>query len=275
MKSAILIVGGERNLTRTIEHLKQNLLEPNRPVLFFACETDNPERLLGYFDGFEIGGSLLLPTFRNSEYAHIQSMCLERPAFSQQVFERAMRADGNCWSKDYVIHSGTILQYYQLWKAWCLLLEYERKNQMKFDFCVKWRLDALITRPLVFADIPVSGTEDDLRCMGNTYMLDNLRRFNEDRHYEHAYGHEIQDNIVWSFGPEQVFMAKRKNFQILGNMIFYDGLWDPGNSFAFSSESFFHEFCNRNQLLHWEFIESENCMQTTSADTLYMVTLLR
>ena len=276
MKSAILVVGGERSLSKTIEHLKKNLLEPNRPVLFFACETDNPERLLRYFDGFEIGGSLLLTSFRTDEYNRVQEICLSRPAYSQEVFQRAMNTDRMCWSKDYVRNSGTIIQYYQLWKAWCLLLDYERQNHMKFDFCVKWRLDALLTNPLVFANIPEYGTEDEMRSMGNEYMKQHLRKLStEDGWYEHGIGHSVEDNIVWSFGPEQVFMSKRKNFQHLGTMVFFQGLWDVGNNYAFNSETFFHEFCNRNQLIHWCFLEEGSPVFAYTTNTPYMLTILR
>ena len=275
MKTAILFVGGERSLARTIEHLKKNLLEPNRPVLFFACETDNPERVLRYFDGFEIGGSLLLPSFKTSEYSHVLDMCLERPGYSDAVFHRAMNTDGICWSKDYLRGSGTIIQYYQLWKAWCLLLDYERKNQMKFEFCVKWRFDLLLTKPLVFSGIPEYGSEEEMRSMGNEYMKQHLRDLPNDGCYEHGIGHPIQDNIVWSFGPEQVFMAKRKNFQLFGTMVFFQGLWDAGTSFAFNSETFFHDFCNRNQLVHWCFIEEGNPVFGDRMDAPYMVMLLR
>jgi hypothetical protein len=275
MKSAVLIVGGERTLSRTIEHLKQNLLEPNRPVLFFAVETDNPGRVLKYFDGFEIGGSLLLPSFRTSEYHHIQSMCMERPAFAEETYIRASKVDGMYWSRDYSMNSGVIISFYQLWKAWCLVLEYERENRMTFDFCVKWRPDMLITKPLVFANIPDSGTEDEMRSMGNSYIKDHMNREVNDGYYEHGYGHPIRDNIVWSFGPDQIFMAKRKNFEKLGNMILYHGLWDSGGPFSFNGESFMQQFCKHQQLLHWVFQEKDWPMYSYSSDCQNMMTILR
>lgn len=275
MKSAILFVGGERSLSRTIDNLRKNLLEPNRPVLFFACETDNPERLLGYFDGFEIGGSVLLPSFKTSEYSHILSMCLERPGTSEAVFQRAREADGIAWDKSYLINGGTVLQYYQLWKAWCLLLDYERERNMKFDFCVKMRLDMFVARPLVFSDIPNSSSEDVMRSMGNAYMQHHPRTRNINPYYEDGYGTPFTDNIVWSFGNEQVFMSQRKNFDAFGSMVFWFGLWDSGGPFAFNSETFFHETCKHHQLVHWIFMEDTNGMFTYSPDTTHMMTILR
>lgn len=275
MKSALLIVGGERSLGRAIQSLKTNLLDPNRPVLFLAMETDNPSRVLQHFEGYEIGGHILLPTFRNSEYHHIQSMCMERPAFAPETYIRAMKADGICWNRDYPMNSGVIIQFYQLWKAWCLLLEYERNHQMKFDFCVKWRGDMLITRPLVFADIPETGTEYEMRSMGNPHMTQYGNHARQDSYYEHGYGRPIKDNIVWSFGPDQIFMSKRKNFEALGTMIFSHGRWDSGGPFPFNGESFMHQFCEHHQLLHWVFQEDDWPMYSYSTDCSSMMTILR
>lgn len=274
MRTAILCVGGERSLERTIGHLKKNLLEVNQPVLFFACETETPQRFLDYFDGYKIGGSVLIPSFRTSEYSHILSMCLERPGLSEQVFERARNADGICWTNDYIKQSGTILQYYQLWKAWQLLLEYERVHDMKFDFCVKWRLDILITKPLVFADIPSGKSEDIMRSMGNEHMKAHPRQ-HINSFYEHGYGSKYTDNIVWTLGHEQVFMTYRKNFECFGPMVFCFGLWDSGGPFAFNSETFFHQMCIRNQLIHWIFMEDGNPLFTFEPQYNYMATLLR
>jgi hypothetical protein len=267
-------VGGERSIAKTIENLKANILEPNRPVLFFACETETPDTLLQRFDGFEIGGSVLLPSFRTSEYSHILSMCLERPGTSEAVFRRAREADGLAWDSSYLINGGTILQYYQLWKAWGLLLAYERKHAMKFDVCVKWRLDMFVSKPLVFANIPTSGSETQMRSMGNPYMQDNPRR-DTNPHYEHAYGTPFDDNIVWSFGHEQVFLTKRKNFEVFGSMVFWFGVWDSGGPFAFNSETFFHQMCIQNQLVHWIFLECTNPLFTYGPDHNHMMTVLR
>lgn len=275
MKSAILFVGGERSIAKTIESLKKHVLEPNRPVLFFACETHDPDFLLRSFDGFEIGGSLLLPTFQTREYSHILSMCLERPAASEEVFRRAREADGLLWDASYLKNGGTILQYYQLWKAWSLLLEYERTHRMKFDFCVKWRLDMFVTKPLVFADIPPSGSEEMMRSMGNPYMAMHPRTLYTNPYYEHGYGTPCEDNIIWSFGHEQIFMSKRKNFQYFGTMILWFGTWDSGGPFAFNSESFFHAMCVHHQLVHWIFMEDTNPLFTYGPDHEHMMTLLR
>jgi hypothetical protein len=275
MKTALLIVGGERSLERTIGHLTKHMLEPNRPVLFFACETTDPQRVLSAFPGYEIGGAVLLPTFRTPEYQKIVSMCAERPGLSEEVFQRARSADGLQWTVDYIKQSGTLLQYYQLWNAWQLLLDYERAHGMKFDFCVKWRLDILLTQPLILADIPSGQSEEMMRSMGNDYMRSHPRTQKTNPYYEHAYGTPFTDNVVWTLGHDQVFMTHRKNWDCFGSMVFWFGLWDSGGPFAFNSETFFHQMCIHNQLVHWIFMEDSNPIFTHEPDETHMWTILR
>lgn len=274
MKSALLIVGGERSLTRTLAQLRTNVLDPNRPVLFFACETNDPKALLSAFDGYEIGGAVLLPTFRTPEYAHILDMCIERPGLSEEVFRRARAADGLGWTVDYIKQSGTLLQYYQLWHAWRLLLDYETRHAMKFNICAKWRLDVLMTKPLVFADIPTGQSEEVMRSMGNSYMRAHPRT-QTNPFYEHGYGTLFADNIVWTFGHEQIIVSRRDNFACFGSMVFWFGLWDSGGPFAFNSETFVHQMCIHNQLVHWIFMEETNPLFTYEPDMAHMATILR
>lgn len=274
-RHAILFVGGERSLDRTLQSLKDNLLTPTKPVLFFACETDNPQQFLSRFQEFEIGGADLRPTFRTPEYAHIVEMALGRPAATDAVFERARKADGLNWSQDYLRQSGTILQYYQLWKAWCLLLDYERQHKLQFDLCMKCRLDIQWSVPFRFDTIPREGTESVLRAMGNAYMARTLRDPSTlNAYYEHPYGHPYTTNIVWSWGPEQVFLSERSNFQLFGPMVFQYGQWDSTGPFPFNSESFFHQFCIHHGLVHWEFLEPTNPMIVYGPSD-FIVTVLR
>lgn len=274
-RTAILFVGQERSLARTIGSLRANLLAPNNPVVFLACETDCPERVLSQFDGFEIGGAVLLPSFRTPEYGHIVEMALGRPAASEEVFERARRADGLCWTSNYLRTSGTILQYYQLWRAWTSLLDYEKTHDMTFDWCMKCRLDVQWSVPFVVDGIPREGEESVRRAMGNAHMAAHARDLtNTHGYYEHGFGMPCSTNIVWSWGPEQVFLSSRAVFQSLGPMVFQFGLWDSTGPFAFNSESFFHQFCIHHSLVHWVFMESGNPMFVTGPGP-HMVTLLR
>lgn len=137
---------------------------------------------------------------------------------------------------EYLHSSGTVLQYYQLWKAWTMLLEYEAANNMKFDVVVRCRLDSLLTEPLVFS-MPQF-------CSRVPFC--------------------ITPNRVITFGHEQFWVAPRDVFALLGPMVFTYGTWDSGGLFAFNSESFFAEFCKANHIGHDMFWDTCGDMFNTS-----------
>ena len=226
MHVAVLFTGQERCIHRTAKLLKRNLLENNNAVVFLACESSDPQRLANHFQGAQYGGSHILPTLRTPEFnAFMQVLdCANRPALRPEVFSRTTEG----WTMGYLHSSGTVLQYYQVWKAWTMLLEYEAANNMKFDVVVRCRLDSLLTEPLDFS-MPQF-------CSRVPFC--------------------ITPNRVITFGHEQFWVAPRDVFALLGPMVFTYGTWDSGGLFAFNSESFFDEFCKANHIGHDSFWET-------------------
>lgn len=234
MKTAVLFTGQERGLRRTIRLLKQNLIDANNAVVFLACETDNPTRMASYFQGTQYGGSYILPTLRTAEFdafMHLLDVA-DRPAIRPEAFNRT--AEG--WNMGYLHSSGTVIQYYHLWKAWMMMLEYEKVNTMRFDVVVRCRPDSILTERLDFsADtiaprVPLS----------------------------------LKPNSVVTFGHEQFWVARRDVFALLGPMVFTFGCWDSGDKYPFNSESFFDEFCKANHIEHQMFWDTTGEMFNTS-----------
>lgn len=239
MKTAVIVTGQERTLRRTIRLLKQNLLEANNAVVFLACETDDPARTASYFQGTEYGGSVLLPTFRTPEFNAFMTLLVvgDRPAVQPEVFDRS----GEGWTMHYLRSSGTVIQYYQVWKAWLMLLEYEKANNMQFDMVVRCRPDTLLTERIDLSKLTTSADELTCRSMGLQRIMDRGE----------VTGQPWGDKVVWTLGQEQFWVAKRDTFALLGPMVFAFGCWDSGTLFAFNSECFFTEFCKMNHITHW------------------------
>ena len=234
MKTAVIFTGQERGLRRTIRLLKQNLLEANNTVVFLACETDDPGRMASYFQGTEYGGSMLLPTFRTAEFnafMHLLDVG-DRPALRSDAFGRSDEG----WSMQYLHSSGTVIQYYQLWKAWLMLLEYEKVNNMRFDVVVRCRPDSILT--------------DRLSVYGET-LAPRIPL-------------SLKSNNVVTLGHEQFWIARREVFALFGSMVFTFGCWDSGGKFPFNSESFFDEFCKANHIKHDSFWDTCGDMFNTS-----------
>lgn len=235
MRTAVIVNGQERGLRRTVGLLKKNLLVPNNAVMFLACESGDPATLAGYFQGAHYGGSLILPSLRDTEFnAFMQFLeSSGRPAITPEAFTRS----GEPWSISYLHGSGTVIQYYQVWKAWQMILEYERANDMRFDVVVRCRTDSILTERL------------DLL----------MPYFGSDRIHALQIGASrvtVRDNNVVTFGQEQFWVARRDVFALLGPMMFTYGTWDSGGPYPFNSESFFSQFCKANNIVHDMFIES-------------------
>jgi len=234
MKTAVIITGQERGLRRTINLLKRNLLEPNDAVMFLACESGDPGLTASYFQGAHYGGSHILSSLRDTEFNAFMGF-LEasgRSALTTEVFSRS----GEGWTMDYLHRSGTVIQYYQVWKAWQMILDYERANNMRFDIVVRCRPDSLLTERVVLS-LPYFGS-DRIRTRQLSTSDVTLKSTN-----------------VVTFGHEQFWVARRDVFALLGPMVFTYGTWDSGEPFAFNSESFFDEFCKINHISHDRFLE--------------------
>ena len=275
MKVAVLLTGAERSLDRVAPLLRTNLIDPNDAILFFAVETDSPDRVLSRFDGCRVGGHDLRPTFRDAEYEALKQMILagNRPALRDEVFQR----DGECWDISYVWNSGTFVQYVQVWKSWLKLLEYERTHGA-FDVVVRWRSDIVLTRPIYLSKFTLDSDERTNRSMGDPVIheliptLDHLTT----SVYQHRLGYPQTKKVVWTMGCEQAWIANRDTFELFGSMVFEFGLWDSGRRVAFCSEAFFQEFCTAHHITHWGFIENDHTLYTTQ-DTYqqYLWSILR
>jgi hypothetical protein len=242
MRTAVIITGQERSLPKLYKHTRSNLLEPNNATLFFACETSNPDQLRGFFDGIEIGGEDMRTSFRTPEFeAFTHALhCGGRPALAEHVFARTRP---ETWEIGYVLYGASVLQYYQVLKAWLMVLEYEQKHKMRFDVVVRWRTDALLTEKL---DLSTLFSQDELtvRSLGSQRIREKLTPNGLP-----------MDRVVITLGMEQTWFAKRDVFALLGPMMYMYGAWDNGSKYAFNSETFFQVFCDMNHITHWGFWE--------------------
>jgi len=262
MRTAVIITGQERSLYKIYRQTRKNLIEPNNSTLFLACEIDNPDRMLSYFDGIEIGGAdIRNSSFRTPDFEAFANTLHSggRPALMESVFQRTRPEP---WHIGYVLHGASVLQYYQVLKAWLMVLEYEQKHKMRFDVVVRWRTDALITEKL---DLSALFSQDELtvRSLGCQRIREKITPTGLP-----------MDRVVITLGMEQTWFAKRDVFALLGPMMFMYGFWDNGSKYAFNSETFFQVFCDMNHISHWGFWEdplfneSHHSMEEVTSDPL-------
>lgn len=241
MQTAVIITGQFRNLETVFPSILESLVNPNKGVLFFCCEADDTSKvteLLCKYPNIQIGGILCEKTFRNPEFNSILHMIRNsnRAGLSEEVFQRSRLADGINWQYSYIENSGSILQYYQFWKIWQLVLEYERKNSMKFTHCIRTRTDVVVSLPI------------DVTNVLKNINIETLKQ--ESRYFDKPKIDYDQEDTVVTLGHEQVWIAERSVFDKLSMIIFHYGYWDSGFPFAFNSESAFHQFCKHFNLYH-------------------------
>lgn len=271
MKTALILTGQTRTFDKTIEKLYENIIEPNNVVLFIATEIENPDELISFIHrripNVEIGGILAIPTFRNQEFTSIMNMIesSNRSGLSHNVFERSMKADGLYWSIDYVKNSGTVVQYYQFWKIWQLVVKYERDNDIVFTHCIRSRPDLYINEKLDISNEDFFGNAN-IKMKYNDGKLE-VKSSNEyylppDQEVNHKFP------LLWSIGHEQVWIGKRSTFDILSNLVFEFGIWDSGNPFSFNSETQFHQFCKNHNIQHKGILEKDWPMNFYSEESI-------
>ena len=243
--NAIIITGQYRSFNNVFDSIVKNIIEPNNCVLFMCME--GKCNILDSYPSVKIGNIIMEETFRNTEFQSILHMikASNRPGLSPEVFERSRKHDGINWQYSYVEQSGSILQYYQFWKIWQKVLEYESKNNMKFENCIRTRTDIYITKPINISNI----------FDGYIQELFLSKKLVETNRYFDDLDQNITDDTVITLGVEQNWISKRHNFNLLSQIIFYYGLYDSGHTSAFSSESQFHQFCKHHNLKHIGIVE--------------------
>jgi hypothetical protein len=256
MKSAIAVTGQFRTLETTFPFILNNIVIPNNGTLFILTDDyDKLNELLSKYPKCKIGGILCKKTFIDDEYRSIFNMIKtsNRAGLTEDVFERSRKSDGINWQFSYLENSGSVLQYYQFWKIWNLVVKYEREHNIKFTHCVRTRTDIMITKPItvdnIFKTVDIKTLILDSGCYHNSPSID----------------YDIDDTLV-TLGTDHTWIGTRNTLDKLSNLIFYYGYWDSGFPFSFNSETTLHQFCKNFNITHIGIIEKNWPLYTYSND---------
>lgn len=264
---AILMTGGLRTLAQIFPNFHKNVLSVNKYTLFIACETDTPDKLfevLNAYPDINIGSVIHTRSFRDDpQYKAIEHMIetSDRPGLRHEVYKRASDADPSRlnWQAigpGFIKTSGSIIQYYQVWKLWQHVLAYERAHpDIAFTHCMRTRCDIIFNEPIKITD---RFTESN--PWYDAYQAEN-RIDNNPSHY-HDTTHELpssptERDYVITFCVDLVWMARRQTFDKLSQIIYHYGLWDSGHPYSFNAETTFHEFCVNYNIHHYGITETK------------------
>jgi len=247
--NAVIITGQLRTIENVFKSIVKNVIIPNEAIVFFCCETNEPnklQQLLEKYPSVKLGGKYIVDTFRNVEFNSILYMIKnsKRKGLTPEIFERGRLADGLNWQYDFVETSGSILQHYQFWKIWSIVLEYERINNCKFTNIMKTRTD------IFFNDIVNIDTIFNENCSIKK-LYDTNQLVDDSVYYDKLVNpNELTTKYIITFVVDLVYIGKRDVFDLLSQVVFHYSLWDSGKSFSFNAETQFHEFCKNYNIYH-------------------------
>ena len=244
---AVLFTGQYRTFDRTWRTIESHLLSCNNAKAFIFAEHSDPEAATASITEKwkrHIGVCKVLPTTRTVEYRQILSYLLgNKPAIHPELMQKAG------FSQNYLIQSGSILEYYQFLKAYDQMLDYERVHDVKFTVVVRSRLDVVFAIPLelrsFFARDHAEMTEVEFTSLNHPLLASR----------QHAWIHPGQirnppsslplqrRDVIWTFRKNVIWLGRREVMDRLYPLLYWYGSYVTDSPWCFNSETQFNEFC--------------------------------
>lgn len=144
MKTAVLLTGALRTITKTIRYLKENVLVSSDTDLFICVQNDTSKPNHEWNAWFqEHVGSWMKD--------HVVWFSTE--AYSDWIVHRERLLEhmilDPSW-KGYLRNSGSMIEYAQLQMAYLKVSHYEQLHRMRYDYIVRARTDSIYTKPVDF-----------------------------------------------------------------------------------------------------------------------------
>lgn len=143
MRRVVIFTGALRTIKKTIAYFKKNvLLDANVDV--FACvqndTSESEEEWTAWFKE-QMGDAL-----RSMEWFSLQKY----PAWVTQRDIQLQRLPIEDIWKEYLRHSGSMIEYFQLQLAYMNLCEYEQRNGFRYEYVIRGRTDTIFAKPVDF-----------------------------------------------------------------------------------------------------------------------------
>ena len=167
MLVAILYTGEFRTCFKTMQYTKQNILLNDDVHVFATIQNANTNECNEFITtNFGLNLKSLIH-FNKSEtlWNSIQDELLNK-----------MSLPINTTIYNYLKKSGSMIEYYQLYLSYQSLLEYEKSQNIKYDYVVRLRTDVIYTQPLTFNFINLSilDIKEQLQIIKNITKETNL-----------------------------------------------------------------------------------------------------
>lgn len=141
MKIAIIYTGAVRTIEKTIDHFVNNILLNDDTHVFAVIQST-----------YEIYYAKLLREKFKSHLKSIKHFRIRDPDWIdlQKILIDQFTNPCTKYQKDYLLSSGSMVEYYQLHLAYIALYEYEKQHNFKYDYIMRTRTDVVYTQKLTF-----------------------------------------------------------------------------------------------------------------------------
>jgi hypothetical protein len=284
MKVAVIYTGALRTVEKTIEYLKRNVLL-NDDVHVFAClenDTDKPTDEWEKWFHSQLGTNLKDIAFGKTRddwtFRHLR----ERMLTYMNITEN--------W-KGYLRSSGSIIEHYQIWLTNQIMIDYEQKKNMKYDYVIRCRTDTIFGKSIDFKWLHYSVEEVENRLekvkqimfinnipfkndlilyyfmttLIHDDILENIPKIQVNKFYNTTEKYpvtpdEIKEYIkngrfILSLRENLLYIIKREYFSLIPSVgIMYGTLRFPGDEpIWFNSESQFKAICYNSQITQFDY----------------------
>lgn len=164
MKIAVLYIGEQRTLDDTLYYTNKNILLNENVHVFATVDTHTKEHcsiLLNTFMGEHLKS---LQFFEKVNWIDKMKKIIENIDFGTDTYPYDV--------KNYLLNSGSIIEYIQLYMSYIKMIEYENKNG-KYDYVIKLRTDSIITKSVDFKWLTDPGIQTESL---SDYMNNILRK---------------------------------------------------------------------------------------------------
>jgi hypothetical protein len=143
-KIAIIYTGESRTIESTIETFRQNLLLNENYHVFAVIQTSNnnlTEDLTEKLIKINMGNNL-------KSYENFN----KNDVYWNKIQDDLLTIINTTpsWNEYLKSNSGSMVEYYQMYLAYQKIVEYEYKENFKYDYVIRIRCDVIITHPIYF-----------------------------------------------------------------------------------------------------------------------------
>lgn len=243
MKVAILYTGELRTFRKTLHLFKKNILDKQDCYIFATVQMNESQNI-----------QEIVPLFIDTMQNSLKSLefldkndkeWLKNKENSLDILKNRGVVGG--WL-NYLSNSGSMIEYYQLYKSYQKMCEYEKNNDIVFDFVIRFRTDTIWTKPL------------DLSWYNPEFLSKSVEEMtsiftNVENKYGNSFIFPESEKFVLTFRENVIYMCSRKiidDISVLG--VTYGQYQDfENNNYWFNAESQFRGILSKNKISWFDY----------------------